>query len=312
MKSDSSRSKGDEPRAVGLFWLAATFESDARTVHALADALLEVGALSVDLSDAAAGLACEQPLYAESGLLTEAAWPRSRVTALFPSETDVAAEFERARRAVGLDTAGCITVERVEERDWVRRTREQFAPVQISRRLWIVPSWSVAPDATAVNVVLDPGLAFGTGTHATTQLVLRWLERTVRGGEGVIDYGCGSGILGIAALRLGAGTAHGVDIDEQARLAARHNAEQNRVALQVSGGERLSGRAQIVMANILARPLLVLAPLLAGLTERGGAIALSGVLADQVQELLAAYRPWFDIEATERQEGWVLLSGIRR
>lgn len=295
-----------------MFWLAVTFESETHGAHALADALLAAGALSVDLSDAAAGLACEQPLYAESGPPAEPAWPRSRVTVLFPAETDVPAALERARRAVGINALGRLSVERVQERDWVRRTREQFAPVPISRRLWIVPSWSAVPDPTAVNVVLDPGLAFGTGTHATTQLVLRWLERTVRGGERVIDYGCGSGILGIAALKLGAGTAHGVDIDEQARLAARHNAAQNRVALQVSGDERLSGRAQIVMANILARPLLVLAPLLAGLTERGGAIALSGVLADQARELLPAYRQWFDIEATERREGWVLLSGIRK
>ena len=298
--------------AKSLFWLAVTIECEARAANALADALLEAGALSVDLSDAAAGLVGDQPLYAETGLPAEPVWPRARITALFPRETDVAAELDRARLAAGLDAFEGVTVERVPEQDWVRQTQQQFAPVRISPRLWVVPSWSELPDATAVNVVLDPGLAFGTGTHATTQLILRWLERTVRGGETVIDYGCGSGILGIAALKLGAGTAHGVDIDEQARLAARHNAAQNRVALQVSDGVQLAGGAQIVVANILARPLIVLAPLLAGLTERGGAVALSGILADQAPELLAAYRPWFDVEATERQEEWVLLRGIRR
>lgn len=298
--------------ATSLFWLAVTFECEASGASALADALLEVGALSVDLRDAAAGLAGEQPLYAEAGVPVEPAWPRARVTALFPAETDVAAELDRAQRAAGRAAVGPLLIERVPERDWVRQTQQQFTPVRISPRLWIVPSWSAVPDATAVNVVLDPGLAFGTGTHATTQLILRWLERTVHGGETVIDYGCGSGILGIAALKLGAGTAHGVDIDEQARLAARHNAVQNRVPLQVSDGTQLGGGARIVMANILARPLVVLAPLLAALTERGGALALSGILADQAEDLVVAYGPWFEVDATDRQEDWVLLSGVRR
>jgi ribosomal protein L11 methyltransferase len=298
--------------AKSLFWLAVTFDCEAGGAHALADALLEAGALSVDLSDAAAGRAGEQPLYAETGSADQPVWPQARITALFPRETDVAAELDHARQAAGLDTIGRVTIERVPEQDWVRRTQQQFTPVRISPRLWIVPSWSAVPDVTAVNVVLDPGLAFGTGTHATTQLILRWLERTVRGGETVIDYGCGSGILGIAALKLGAGAAHGVDIDEQARLAARHNAVQNRVPLRVSDGKQLGAAARIVMANILARPLVVLAPLLAALTERAGALALSGILADQAQELLQAYRPWFEVEATERQEEWVLLSGTRR
>jgi ribosomal protein L11 methyltransferase len=295
-----------------LLWLAATFECETRGAGALSDALLDAGALSVDVGDAAAGLACEEPRYAEAGTATEPLWPRARITALFPDGTDVAAALVRAREAAGVDTIERLTVGRVPEQDWVRQTQQQFTPVRISSRLWIVPSWSVVPDTGAVNVVLDPGLAFGTGTHATTQLVLRWLERTVRGGETVIDYGCGSGILGIAALKLGAGVAHGVDIDEQARLAASRNAVQNQVALHVSDGGRLAGGAQIVMANILARPLIVLAPLLASLTERRGALALSGILADQLPELIAAYRPWFDLEATERQEEWVLLCGNRR
>jgi ribosomal protein L11 methyltransferase len=251
-------------------------------------------------------------LYAEAGSHDRPEWPRARITALFRHEADVRAELERARTAAQLEAIGPVTIERVPEQDWVRQTQQQFAPVRVSPRLWVVPSWSVVPDHTAVNVVLDPGLAFGTGTHATTQLVLRWLERTVRGGEAVIDYGCGSGILGIAALKLGAGAAHGVDIDEQARVAARHNAVQNQVALQVSDGGQLAITARIVMANILARPLIVLAPLLAALTEGGGALALSGILADQAQEVRAAYRPWFEVAVTERQEEWVLLAGVRR
>jgi ribosomal protein L11 methyltransferase len=179
--------------------------------------------------------------------------------------------------------------------------------------LWIVPSWHAAPDPDAINVVLDPGLAFGTGTHSTTQLMLRWLERTVRGGEAVIDYGCGSGILAIAALKLGASIAYGFDLDQQALLAARHNAMQNQVQLQLSAGADAStGAVQIVVANILAHPLIVLAPLLAGRVRPGGLLALSGILADQAPEVLAAYRQWFDIAVADHQEGWVLLSGLRR
>jgi ribosomal protein L11 methyltransferase len=198
------------------------------------------------------------------------------------------------------------------ERDWVRATQEQFAPIRISRRLWIVPSWHRAPDPAAINIVLDPGLAFGTGSHPTTRLCLRWLERVVRGGEFVIDYGCGSGVLAIAALKLGAGRAAGIDIDEQALVAARRNAMQNRVDASFHGAaEGIGPPAQIVVANILAHPLIVLAPVLARLTRPGGRLALAGLLAPQAGEVCAAYRAWFDIGIEGEDEDWTLLSGIR-
>jgi ribosomal protein L11 methyltransferase len=176
-----------------------------------------------------------------------------------------------------------------------------------------VPSWHAAPDPGAINIALDPGLAFGTGSHPTTKLCLAWLERTLCGGEAVIDYGCGSGILAIAAMKLGAARADGVDIDAQALLAARANALQNRVQAEFHGAAAAIRKpAQIVVANILAHPLIVLAPLLARLAAPAGRLALAGVLAGQADEVRAAYEPWFEFGAPGREEDWVLLDGTRR
>ena len=186
-------------------------------------------------------------------------------------------------------------------------------PIQVSQRLWIVPSWHAAPDAGAINIALDPGLAFGTGSHPTTQLCLQWLERVIRGGESVLDYGCGSGILAIAALKLGAARADGVDIDPQALLAARSNAVQNNVqAAFHDAADAIRQPAQIVVANILSRPLIVLAPLLARLTAPRGKLALAGMFTEQADEILAAYRAWFELFETDAAGNWVLLSGTRR
>jgi ribosomal protein L11 methyltransferase len=204
-------------------------------------------------------------------------------------------------------------VQSVADRDWVRETQAQFAPIRVSPRLWIVPSWHAAPDPAALNIVLDPGLAFGTGGHPTTRLCLNWLERAIGGGESVIDYGCGSGILAIAAMKLGAGSAVGIDIDAQALLAARGNAIQNRVEVEFRGAAaRACPPADIVVANILARPLIVLAPLLAGLTAPGGRLALAGLLAAQAQDVHAAYDEWFDLGREGEEEGWVVLAGTRK
>ena len=294
-----------------MFWLTAVIEVAAERVGPFADALLEAGAVAVDIADAAAGTPQEQTRFGEAGA-DSGAWDRNRVSALFSPETDVAAAMSRALEAAGLDAKTAYRVRRLDDRDWVRVTREQFEPIRISPRVWIVPSWHAPPDPAAVNIVLDPGVAFGTGTHPTTRLALRWLEEYVRGGESVIDFGCGSGILAIAALKLGASRAWGVDIDAQARLAARNNAVQNRVdARFIAAADEIPDPADLVVANILANPLVVLAPLLASLTASRGRIALSGILAQQAEDVRAAYMPWFEIDATAHDEDWVLLSGVR-
>lgn len=280
--------------------LCISFEIATAEVEALTDALLEAGACAVDVAEPppAHGFARAQPM--------------SRVQALLAQGTDPVALLARACAHAGLEPPP-HEVHRVQDRDWVRETQAQFAPIRISERLWIVPSWCPAPDPEAINVTLDPGLAFGTGAHASTRLALRWLEREIRGGESVLDYGCGSGILAIAALKLGAACAQGVDIDTQALLAARRNALHNRVQASFhSAAEQIREPARIVVANILAQPLIVLAPLLARLTTPGGRLALSGLLAAQAQEVGEAYREWFDLGVAEEEEGWALLAGTRR
>lgn len=294
-----------------MAWISVSVEVEERFVEPLSEALLEAGAASVDVADAEAGSPTERPLFAEAGAETPVAWRRSRISALLAGDADAEELLGVACTRAGIAVPP-HKVQRVPEQDWVRATQAQFTPIRISSRLWIVPTWHQAPDARAINIVLDPGLAFGTGTHPTTRLCLRWLERVIHGGESVIDYGCGSGVLAIAAVKLGAARAAGVDIDEQALLAARHNAMQNHVDAHFhSAADAIGTAAQIVVANILAHPLIVLAPVLARLTCPGGRLALSGLLPAQTEEMCTAYRPWFDIRVEDEEEGWTLLSGLR-
>jgi ribosomal protein L11 methyltransferase len=295
-----------------MAWLSIAFEIPAADVEAVSDALLEAGAVSVDVTDADAGTAAEQPVFAEPGSPEPRPWGRSRVSVLVAAGEDAGTIVAAACAHAGIAPPPYQSVA-VADQDWVRASRDQFTPIRVSQRLWIVPSWHAAPDPGAINIALDPGLAFGTGSHPTTKLCLAWLERTVRGGEAVIDYGCGSGILAIAAMKLGAARADGVDIDAQALLAARANALQNRVQAEFHGAAAAIRKpAQIVVANILAHPLIVLAPLLARLAAPAGRLALAGVLAGQADEVRAAYEPWFEFGAPGREEDWVLLDGTRR
>jgi ribosomal protein L11 methyltransferase len=294
-----------------MSWFSVSFQVPAEQVEAVSDALLEAGALSVDIADASAGTGAEEALFADAAVASRP-WKKSVVSALVARGVDAAAVVEAACVRAGAAVPEW-RVREVADEDWLRTSREQLAPVCISPRLWIVPSWHQAPDPDAVAIVLDPGLAFGTGHHPSTRMCLRWLERVIRGGETVIDFGCGSGILAIAAMKLGAARADGVDIDEQALLAARRNAMHNRVQATFHGAaDALWQPARIVVANILARPLIVLAPLLARLTAQGGRLALAGLLVAQAGEVRAAYAPWFDFEAPEEDEGWALVSGVRR
>ena len=278
----------------------------------LADALMENGALSAAIEDAYAGTENEQAIFGEPGMPTEQIWQQSKVIVLFGENDDAAAMIQAASQACGLKDLA-YTSEILADQDWVRLTQAQFDPIQISERLWITPSWHEAPNSNAVNLQLDPGLAFGTGSHPTTRLCLKWLDTQLKGDESVLDYGCGSGILTIAALKLGAGSAVGVDIDEQAIRASKDNAAQNNVDAQFYLPDGLpQGQFDIVVANILANPLRMLGEMLAARTKQGGRIVLSGLLDEQVEELSGIYRQWFDIEPAEIDEGWARLSGVKR
>lgn len=278
----------------------------------LADALMEHGALSAAIEDAYAGTENEQAIFGEPGMPAEQIWQQSKVIALFGEHDEAAAVVKAAAQECGLKDLSYDS-ETLEDQDWVRLTQSQFDPIQISERLWITPSWHKAPAGNAVNLQLDPGLAFGTGSHPTTRLCLKWLDTQIKGGESVLDYGCGSGILTIAALKLGAGSAVGVDIDEQAIRASNDNAAQNNVQAHFYLPDGLpQGQFDVVVANILANPLRMLGEMLAARTKQGGRIVLSGLLAEQSEELGEIYSQWFDIEPTETEEGWARLSGVKR
>ncbi|MBL0142082.1 MAG: 50S ribosomal protein L11 methyltransferase [Betaproteobacteria bacterium] len=278
---------------------------------ALADALEEAGAVAIELADADAGTADESAIFAEPGA-DVGVWPRCRLVALLPGDADARGVLDAALREAGCTPLDPPALDDLQDTDWVRETQRQFVPIRAGARLWIVPTWHEAPDAGAVNIVLDPGAAFGTGSHPTTRLVLAWLEREVRGGDTVLDYGCGSGILAIAAMKLGAARAVGVDIDPLALEAARYNASANAVALDVRPAHSaLAIEADLTVANILANPLRMLAPLLASHTRPGGRIALSGILAAQSGEVLEAYAPFFDMATAGTQGDWVCLAGTR-
>lgn len=295
-----------------MTWLSIEFEVDAAQANAISESLLEAGADSVVLEDADAGSEREAPQYAEPGWCAPRAWRRTRVVTLAQAGIDPGALLARAADAGGIDVPLPLRVVQIENEDWVRRTQSRFAPAQVGDRLWIVPSWCANPQPDALSVRLDPGLAFGTGSHPSTRLVLRWLTRAVRGGERVLDYGCGSGILAIAAAKLGASEIAAVDLDPQALEAASVNARANGVPLRLAAPEALpAGNYDLVLANILARPLMTLEPSLARLTRGGGRIALSGVLETQAGELIEAYRRHFGAAIGAVEDGWALIEGRR-
>jgi ribosomal protein L11 methyltransferase len=294
-------------------WIALLIEVPAEHAEALSEALMEHGAISVSIEDAAAGTPDEQPIFGEPGSPADILWARSVLRALCAPQTDIAALMREATTTSGLAPIPSYRTEEVPEQDWVRLTQAQFEPIRISARLWIVPSWHQAPDPNALALHLDPGLAFGTGSHPTTRLCLHWLEAQIHGGERVLDYGCGSGILAIAAAKLGAAEVVGVDIDPNAVEQARLNAEANAVIAQfVDTSAPLSMAADLLVANILARPLKLLAPLLAQHCRIGGGIVLAGLLDAQAEDLSQTYAPWFDMSVFGSEEGWTALQGTRK
>ena len=292
-----------------MTWLSLKLAVDGDRAEALSDALMAAGALSVAIEDRDAGTEAEAPQFGEPGLADPKSWQHNWLVALLAADADVPALIA----ALGLPADSEHQVETVEEQDWVRLTQSQFDPIPISGRLWIVPSWHEAPDPEAITIVLDPGLAFGTGSHPTTRLCLKWLEANLADGVTVLDYGCGSGILAIAAARLGAAKVVGVDIDPQAVQSARDNARANGVTAEFLLPDQLrAGVYDVVVANILTNPLKALMPLLAAHVRVGGRIVLSGILDAQAEEVMAIYAQAFAMRHEATEEGWALLTGVRK
>lgn len=293
-------------------WIQLQIPADPDNADQLEDLLMEMGSDAVSMEDAA-----DQPLY-EPDPGTTPLWSQTTVTGLFDSYRDVeqlCADIRDAwHQRTQQDLPG-IDVTLIEDKDWERAWMDDFQPLKFGARLWIVPSWHDAPDPDAANLMLDPGLAFGTGTHPTTALCLEWLDGEDLTGKQVIDYGCGSGILGLAALLLGAGHVVGVDTDPQALEASRENVRRNgvdpeRLDLYLPADEP-DTQADVMLANILAQPLIGLAPHLAARTRPGGSLVLSGILSNQAREVMAAYEPWFVMDEPEQREEWIRLTGRR-
>jgi ribosomal protein L11 methyltransferase len=299
-------------RKNNMSWLSLTVNADAAYAESLSEALLEMGALSVDMHDADADTPQEHAIFGEPGEPPASLWSHNAVTALFSSDVNVEKCLLQAALIAGLQQSPPHQITILQDNDWIRLTQSQFDPIRISQRLWIVPTWHTPVDDNAINIVLDPGLAFGTGSHPTTRLCLRWLDENLQGGESVLDYGCGSGILAIAAIKFGAGSAYGIDVDEQAVQSSRDNARANQVTAEFSLPEGTPQAADIVVANILTNPLKVLAPLLANATRSGGRIVLSGVLSEQADDVMQVYAQWFELDPAVMEDGWACLSGIKK
>lgn len=278
-------------------------------VDVLSDALDALDALSVSVEDADAQTPAEQALFGEPGMPPpKDGWQRSRILALFAQE--VAAQ--EAAVLLGaqdfFEDCKLLGIQAVEDQDWVRLTQSQFAPVEVTPDFWIVPTWHEPPEQARHIIRLDPGLAFGTGTHPTTRMCLRWIAQHDMQGQRVLDYGCGSGILAIGAAKYGASFIDAVDIDEAAVTSTQLNAQANDVQLQAGLPDKAQGQYQTVLANILATPLKVLAPLLCSYVAPGGSLVLAGILERQADELKTAYAPWIRLEVVDNQEGWILMS----
>jgi ribosomal protein L11 methyltransferase len=281
-------------------------------VEPVSDALVALDALSVSVEDADAMTPSEQALFGEPGMpAPKAGWNRSRVVALFPTEADAR---ESAELLVPQDFfEGCevLGVQAVVEQDWVRLTQSQFDPVEITPTFWIVPTWHEPPAAARELIRLDPGLAFGTGTHPTTRMCLRWTAQQGVQGQRVLDYGCGSGILAIGAAKFGAAEIVAVDIDPAAVESTRLNASANHVSLSAGLPDQAQGTFDTVLANILASPLKVLAPLLCGHVRTGGHLVLAGILSRQADELKEAYAPWVSLSVSDEEDGWILMTASK-
>lgn len=283
------------------------------SVESLSDVLEALEALSVSVEDADAHTPAEQALFGEPDMpAPQAGWTRSRVSALFGSKAlaeEVAAQLPDMDL---FDGASVQSITALEDQDWVRLTQSQFTPVEITPSFWIVPTWHEPPAQAQVFLRLDPGLAFGTGTHPTTRMCLRWIADRTHADQRVLDYGCGSGILAMAAAKFGSTTIDAVDIDPAAVEASNANAQLNRVVLRTGLPDIATGQYDVVLANILATPLKLLAPLLCGHLSAGASLILAGILSRQVDELQVAYAPYVDLVVLDEEDGWVLMGAVQK
>ncbi len=278
----------------------------------LSDALEALDALSVSVEDADAFTDAEQAIFGEPDMpAPQSGWNRSRLVALFTQQAQAQQALDLLRVQDFFQGCSSLGIRAVEDQDWVRLTQSQFAPVEITPEFWIVPTWHEPPAQAQHTIRLDPGLAFGTGTHPTTRMCLRWLATHPVAGQRVLDYGCGSGILAIGAAKFGAQHLDAVDIDEAAVQSTQLNAQANHVQLHAGFPEMAQGTYDTVLANILATPLKVLAPLLCAHVASGGSLVLAGILERQADELKAAYAPWMQLQVADAQEGWILMTAHR-
>ncbi len=297
-----------------MSWLQIKIEIQPSQAEIYEDLLLSAGCAAVTLQDSG-----DQPIF-EPDLGTTPLWQHTTITGLFSAEHNLESTLQYLKQAqiqlLPNQPPSPAKAEILEDKDWVRAWMDEYHPMQFGQRLWVCPSWCDVPDPSAVNLMLDPGLAFGTGTHPTTALCLEWLDAQVLNGKSVIDFGCGSGILGIAALLLGAEDAVGIDIDPQALQASQDNLARNQLSadrFKVFLPEKAPEvPADVLVANILAGPLVSLAPTIAARVKSDGLLCLSGLLAHQEAELRAAYSDWFELDPTAEKEGWIRLSGRRK
>ena len=299
-----------------MAWLLIKINATEQNAEIISEALMTLGALSASIEDAQADTLEEQAIFGEPSsadilYAPPGIWQQNIVTAMFEAESNIIEVIESLKVETSTKHFD-YQIETIEDQDWVRATQAQFEPIEITEKLWIVPTWHQSPDKQAINIILDPGLAFGTGSHPTTHLCLEWLSKQLLQHKTVLDYGCGSGILAIAAMKLGAKHAVGADIDDQAIISSLHNAKQNQVDIMCYDATSSTHETfDVVVANILSSALMVLAPALAKYCKTGGVIALSGILESQAQNLIARYSEWFAMNAPTQKDTWILLTGTR-
>ena len=293
-----------------MAWVNLSIFTNNELADQLSDQLLELGAVSTSIQDKNLNQNNEEMIFGEPHNGPQEFWQHNQIDALFDSSVDLQSLIKSLEKNTGVVFDYLISD--VKDEDWVKKSQKQFSPIRIEKNFWIVPSWHEVINENAINLVLDPGLAFGTGSHPTTHLCLEWLIKNVSQNSSVLDYGCGSGVLSIAAKKLNAKDVYAVDIDEQALQASQDNAKSNRVNIKISHVSiPVKIQADLVVANILSSALSVLAPALANYCKARGKIALSGILEAQENEIKAIYQQWFDFEESFYKDGWVCINGIK-